>query len=183
MTHYNLEQSWLPHFFFTNKLSAPIWLLIRLYVGYEWLMAAIEKVTNPIWVGSDAGAALNGFVQGALLKTTGPHADVSGWYASFLNSTVLPHLSFWSNLVAFGELLVAVALIIGAFVGVAAFFGAFMNLNFMLSGSVSINPVLFTLSILLILAWRVAGYWGVDSFLLSKIRRFHISSFFPRIRA
>lgn len=181
MSHYNLEQSWLPHFLFTNKVSAPLWFVVRLYVGYEWLMASIEKVVSPMWVGTSAGAALNGFVQGALLKTSGAHPDVSQWYASFLNSTVLTHLSFWSNVVAIGELLVAIALIAGAFVGLAAFFGAFMNLNFMLAGSVSINPVLFTLSIFLVLAWRVAGYWGADAYLLPKLRRFHIWS--PRFHA
>jgi hypothetical protein len=34
--------------------------------------------------------------------------------------------------VAYGELLIGIALIGGAFVGIAAFFGAFMNFNFML---------------------------------------------------
>lgn len=34
------------------------------------------------------------------------------------------------------------------------------------AGSTSTNPVLFTLGILLIMAWQVAGYWGLDRFLL-----------------
>ena len=37
-----------------------------------------------------------------------------------------------------------------------------MNWNFMMAGTASINPVLFTLSILLLLAWKIAGWWGVD---------------------
>jgi thiosulfate dehydrogenase [quinone] large subunit len=41
-----------------------------------------------------------------------------------------------------------------------------MNMSFMLAGSASTNPVLFTLAILLMLAWQVAGYWGLDRFLL-----------------
>jgi len=55
---------------------------------------------------------------------------------------------------------IGVLLIIGAFVGIAAFFGAFMNFNFMLAGSASTNPVLFTLAIALMLAWKIAGYYG-----------------------
>ncbi len=39
-------------------------------------------------------------------------------------------------------------------------------LNFMLAGAVSINPIIGTLAILLVLAWRVAGYYGMDSVLL-----------------
>ncbi|MDR7550885.1 MAG: hypothetical protein QN131_13255 [Armatimonadota bacterium] len=68
-----------------------------------------------------------------------------------------------------GELLVGVAIIVGAFVGIAAFFGGFMNWNFMVAGTASINPVLFTLSIVLMLAWKTAGWWGLDRWLLPRL--------------
>jgi thiosulfate dehydrogenase (quinone) large subunit len=61
---------------------------------------------------------------------------------------------------------VGIALIIGAFVGLAAVAGAFMNLNFMLAGSASTNPVLLLLGFLLVLAWKTAGYIGLDRWLL-----------------
>ena len=169
MIHYQLKQSWFPHFFFTNTASAPLWFVVRMYVGYEWLTAAMEKATNPAWFGSGAGSALNGFVQGALAKTAGAHPNVQMWYASFLKSTVLPNLVTWSNAIAVGEVLVGIGLIVGAVTGVAAFFGLFMNLNFMLAGTVSINPILFVLSVFLILAWRVAGYWGLDKYVLPHL--------------
>ena len=41
-----------------------------------------------------------------------------------------------------------------------------MNMSFLLAGSDRSNPVLFTLGIGLILAWKVAGYYGVDRYLL-----------------
>ena len=41
-----------------------------------------------------------------------------------------------------------------------------VNLNFLLSGAVSINPIIGTLALLLVLAWRVAGHYGVDRYLL-----------------
>jgi thiosulfate dehydrogenase [quinone] large subunit len=44
-----------------------------------------------------------------------------------------------------------------------------MNMSFMLAGSASINPVLFTLAIGVMLAWRVAGFYGVDRYLLPKL--------------
>ena len=65
-----------------------------------------------------------------------------------------------------GEVLVGVALVIGALTGIAAFFGLFMNLNYLLAGTVSTNPVLFVLAIGIILAWRVAGFYGADAYLL-----------------
>ncbi len=166
MKKHLIEESPLAKFFFSNKKSAWIWLIIRLYVGYEWLVAGWAKIHNAVWVGPDAGGAITGFINGALAKTAGAHPDVQGWYAYFLQHAVLPHAAFWSHLVAYGELIVGIALIIGLFTGIAAFFGLFMNLNYLLAGTVSINPVLFTLSIGLIMAWKVAGWLGVDGFLL-----------------
>jgi thiosulfate dehydrogenase [quinone] large subunit len=62
--------------------------------------------------------------------------------------------------------LVGVGLIVGGLVGIAAFFGALMNMSFMLAGSASTNPVLFFLAVLLMLGWQVAGYYGADRFIL-----------------
>ncbi len=148
-----------------------MWLVLRVYVGWIWLEAGWEKIHNPAWVGDSSGAALTGFVQGALAKTVGAHPDVQGWYAAFLQNSVLAHPVLLSNLVAWGEVLVGVALILGFLVGISAFFGAFMNFNFMLAGSVSINPFLFAAGILLMLAWRTAGHWGLDRFVLPMFGR------------
>lgn len=168
-THYIVDESPLSHFFFNNTKSSWFWLVVRLYLGYEWIMAAWPKITSDVWVGSNAGGALAGFLNGALAKTAGAHPDVQSWYAMFLKAVVLSHPTLWSNVVAWGELAVGIALVIGAFTGIAAFFGLFMNLNYLLAGTVSTNPVLFVLSIGLILAWKVAGYIGVDSWLLPEL--------------
>jgi thiosulfate dehydrogenase [quinone] large subunit len=169
MAYIIIEESPVSKFLFSNTKMSWFWLIVRVYVGWQWLSAGWEKVTDPAWTGRTSGSALGGFMKGALSKTTGAHPDVSGWYASFLQSTVMPHLSTWAHVIAYGELLVGVALIIGAFTGITAFFGLFMNLNYLLAGTVSINPVLFTLSIGLILAWKISGYIGVDKFLLPAL--------------
>ena len=44
-----------------------------------------------------------------------------------------------------------------------------MNMSFLLAGSSSTNPVLFTMAIGLILAWRVAGYYGLDRYVLPAL--------------
>lgn len=170
MKHYLVEKNSISHLLFNDTKSSWFWLVVRVYVGYEWLTAGWAKVTSDIWVGGVAGQALAGFLKGALVKTAGDHPDVQGWYAWFLQNVVLTHPTFWSNLVAYGELLVGIALIIGALTGVAAFFGLFMNLNYLLAGTVSTNPILFTLSIGIILAWNVAGYIGVDRWLLPRMK-------------
>jgi thiosulfate dehydrogenase [quinone] large subunit len=162
----NLPESKLSLVLFADTKFAFLWLIIRVYVGWQWLLAGWDKVQNPVWVGEKAGVALSGFLTGALSKTTGPHPDVLPFYAQFLSGFVMHNLVVFSYLVSFGELLVGVALILGAFTGVAAFFGAFMNMNYLLAGTVSINPVLFLFELFLILAWRIAGWLGLDRFLL-----------------
>ena len=150
------------HFFIADKKSSWFWLIVRVYLGYEWLMAGWEKFINPAWIGSSAGAGISGFVQGALAKTAGVHPDVQMWYASFLQSSVLSHSVIWSYAITFGEIAVGVGLILGCLTGIAAFFGVFMNLNFLLAGTVSVNPIMALLGIGVLLARRVAGHIGLD---------------------
>ncbi len=68
-----------------------------------------------------------------------------------------------------GELLVGIALLAGALAGFAAFAGIVMNMSYLLAGSTSVNPIMFALAIGLILGWRVAGYYGLDRYLMPKL--------------
>jgi len=155
--------------FFADTRFSFIWLIVRLYVGLQWFMAGFDKIQNPGWVGPKAGVALQGFLTAALAKTSGLHPNVQSWYGVFLKDFVLPNSVFFSYIISFGEFLVGVALILGIFTGIVAFFGAYMNMNYLLAGTVSISPVLFLLELLLILAWRTAGWWGLDRFALSLL--------------
>ncbi len=156
-------------FLFADSRFSFIWFLVRLYVGWEWLVAGWGKVGSSVWTGDQAGTTIQGFLAGALQKTAGAHPNVSGWYAYFIEHVAMQHTVFFSYLVAYGEVLVGIALILGAFTGIAAFFGAFMNLNYLFAGTVSVNPFLLFLQLFLILAWRNAGWLGLDRFLLPKL--------------
>ncbi len=159
----------ITEFLFSDIRVAWLWTLVRLYVGYTWLTSGWGKITNPAWVGENAGSAVTGFATRALEKASGPRADVQGWYAWFLENVVIDHASVFSTLVSFGEVLVGVALILGAFVGVAAFFGIFMNANFLLAGTISVNPTLLFWQVLLVLAYRTAGWYGLDRYILKYL--------------
>jgi len=161
----HISENPVSRFLFSSTRSAVIWLIIRLYVGYAWIDAGWHKVTNEAWVGDQAGTAITGFVGGALAKAEGGK-DVTGWYASFLENVVLPNAEVFSYFVAFGELLVGAGLILGLLTGIAAFFGALMNATFLFAGTLSSNPVLFILATWLVLAWKVAGWYGLDRWAL-----------------
>lgn len=155
-------------FLFSDTRSATIWLFIRLYVGYAWLTAGWGKVRSDAWTGENAGAALQGFVQGALAKSQ-EGGDVAGWYAAFLETSVLPNAKLFSFVVAYGEVLVGLGLIVGLLTGIAAFFGTIMNVSFLFAGTLSTNPLLFILATWLVLAWKVAGWYGLDRWALPKL--------------
>jgi len=153
-------------FVFADARMAPVWLVVRLYLGALWLIAVWPKLTDPAWVGGDAGVAVEGFAQGALQQTGGEFPQVTGWYASFLEGVVLPNAAAFSYLVTFGQLAVGLALVLGIFTGISAFFGGFMNASFLFAGTAGANPLMFILATGLVLGWRVAGYWGLDRWML-----------------
>lgn len=144
-----------------------IWLLPRLYVGYVWLTSGWGKLSNPAWV--QTGEALKGFWERAVAIPDAPARPLIayGWYRDFITLLLNSGSYTWfAKLVVAGEILIGIALILGIFTGIAAFFGGFMNWNFMMAGSASVNPMLFLLSILIILGWKTAGWWGLDRWLL-----------------
>lgn len=151
---------------FRDKRFSILWTILRIWLGYEWLTAGIEKVTGQGWVGSKAGTAITGFLKGALAKATGDHPLVQGWYASFIKGFALPNAKVFSYLVAYGEILVGISLILGALTIVGLIAGAFMNFNYMLAGTTSINPNMYTVAILLMAAGANAYIFGLDRFIL-----------------
>jgi len=155
---------------FSSTQFAWLWLIVRVWLGYNWVEATLShKIGNPAWV--TTGAAIKGFWKTAIaIPANGRPPIEYGWYRSFLAYLLSIHAEVWmGKLVAYGELVVGIALILGAFVGISAFFGAFMNWNFMMAGTASTNPVLFAVAIMLILGWKVAGYYGLDRYLLPAL--------------
>ena len=156
----------LARFLFDDTRSSWLWLILRVWLGYKWIDAALHKIDNPAWV--QTGEALKGFWLGAVAIPEGGRPAIAfDWYRDFIQFLLDAEAYVWfGKLIAYGELIIGIALIIGLFTGIAAFFGAFMNWNFIMAGAASTNPLLMVVAISLILAWKVAGYIGVDRFLL-----------------
>ena len=153
-------------FLFGNTRAGLFWLPIRLFVGFTWLEAGYHKFSGTGWM--DGGAALKGFWTAAVaVPEKGSPAITYDWYRSFIQTLLDNQAYTWfAPLIAFGEMAVGLGLLLGALTGIAAFFGALMNMSFLLAGSASSNPVMFTLAIGLMLAWKVAGYYGLDRYIL-----------------
>jgi len=157
--------------------AAALWLPIRLFVGWNFLEAGLHKFA-PSWFGQtgaswlDSSAPILGYWKNAvaLNAQTGKGPITYEWWRGFLQMMIANHADVWfSKVIVMGEIAVGLGLIVGALVGIAAMGGIFMNLAFLLSGSSSTNPILMTLAIGLVLAWKVAGLVGLDRYLLPML--------------
>src|ERR671932_493818 len=126
------------------------------------------------YLGSKAGSGVAGFLKGALAKSTlnpalpagqAAHPTVQTWYAYLVRDVFLPNATLFSYFVAFDELLVGIALIVGIFTHFAALMGVIMNLSYLFAGTTSTNPQMLVVGLTIVLVGGVAvGYYGVDFF-------------------
>lgn len=156
-------------FLFADSRTAWLWLALRVWLGWEWLSHGWAKVNNPAWM--DGGAALKGYwTKAVTVPEQGSPAVVYDWYRGFLQMLLESGQYTWfAKLVVFGEIAIGLALILGAFTGVAAVFGVFMNWHFVMAGTASSNAMLALTGMMLILAWKNAGWIGLDRWLLPMI--------------
>jgi len=158
---------------YRSKAAGLLWLVVRLWLGYEWLNAGYQKLWGSekagFWTGG--GAGVKGFATaGVAGSATGKGGASYGWWAGFLHNFVIPNASWIAKLVTVSELAIGVLLILGLFTGAAAFAGIGLNIVYMFSGSAGVNPAFALVSIFLILAWRNAGYFGLDRYALPMVR-------------
>ena len=159
---------WIKPLFDEKKWAPWLWLVVRLYLGYDWITAGYEKLTNPAWMN---GTAIKGFWAGAVQIPAKGSPPVSyDWYRAFLNMLLSTNSQVWFGpLVAAAEILIGVSLILGLFTWLGAAAGVFMNWNFTMAGSGSVNGMFIVLEFLLILSWKIAGYWGLDRWALELV--------------
>jgi thiosulfate dehydrogenase [quinone] large subunit len=188
-----IPESLLARWLFGSSRAAWIWLIARLWLGWEWLRSGWSKVfggnlTLRFWEWGDeryaltgdanigwvrgagdvgVGDAVAGFADRAIQSSEGPHPDVAyGWYVTFLEWLRDTAHPWMGPLIAIGELVIGALLIVGLFTGIAATLGAVLNFSFVFAGTAGVNPAMILVSILLILAWRNAGWFGLDRWAL-----------------
>ncbi|MDI3317764.1 MAG: DoxX family protein [Bacillota bacterium] len=160
---------------FRDKAFSWVWLLVRVYIGWQWLHASWEKLHEDVWVGAKAGTAITGYWMKAAGHLTGPDGkplpgSAHWWYRDFLDFLINIHAGpAFSYFIVGAEMLVGLGLILGFLTPIAAAGGAFMNLNFMLAGTASSNGWMYTLTLLILLAWTNAGYLGIDRWLAPRL--------------
>lgn len=146
-----------------NKIAAAVLTVLRVYIGYQWLVGGWAKITG-------GGFDATGFIQGAIANAQGENPTVQGWWAAFLETVALPGADIFTFLVMWGELLVGIALILGVFTNFAALMGILMNFAFLFSGTISTNGQMILLTLFLLVAGYNAGRFGLDRYVIPFLR-------------
>jgi thiosulfate dehydrogenase (quinone) large subunit len=159
---------------FANRYAAPIWLALRLYIGWIWMQFGIRKLETG-WLTSDPmGGVLAQIAKGNIAVPWAPFKD----FAAFLvDAGLTPYLSMS---MPFMEIAVALAFFSGILVVPAALGGALLLTNFILSGigTLAFDGRLLLGHLLLVLAFRIAGLIGFERLALRVLNaaadRLHI---------
>ncbi|MEB1808947.1 MAG: DoxX family protein [Bacillaceae bacterium] len=146
-----------------HSISAGILLFLRVYLGWAWLTAGWSKVTGDF----HAGGYLQGSIANPVLKG---EAMIYPNYVAFLERFAIPNAELFSFMVAWGEVLVGLGLILGVLTSAAAFFGVMMNFAFMFAGTISTNPWMLLISMFILAAGANAGRYGGDRWVLPYLR-------------
>ncbi|WP_332633341.1 DoxX family protein [Halalkalibacter flavus] len=150
-------------FFRENKYVAGVWLFLRVYLGWSWLTAGWGKVTGDFHAG--------GYLQGSVANPViSGEALMYPNYVSFLEGIAIPNADLFSFMVAWGEVLVGLGLILGVFTSAAAFFGVVMNMSFLFAGTISSNPWMILISMFILAAGANAGRYGGDRWVLPYLK-------------
>ncbi|MFC5531423.1 DoxX family protein [Cohnella yongneupensis] len=149
-----------------NVWAAVAITLIRIYVGWQWLDAGWHKLTG----GFDAGGFLNGAVAKPVIDRATNEAQFPN-YTYFLHHVALPNVKIINVLIPVGEFLIGVGLILGGLTLAAAFFGMMLNFLFLFAGTVSTNPWLLMLGMIVFVAGANAGRFGIDYYLKPLLRK------------
>ena len=146
-----------------NKNVSILLAVLRVYLGYTWVMAGWGKIAGGQFDAS-------GFLKGALTMATGEHPAVQGWWVVFLENVAIPNVEIFNTLVPWGEFLVGIGLLVGCFTKTAVFFGLAMNFSYLFSGTTSTNPQLVLLSMFILVSAINAGRYGVDGMIMPTLK-------------
>lgn len=135
---------------------------LRVYAGVLWLLYGTSKLPDWLFSGSELVKTTRD-----MIKTTG------GPYHNFVVSVVIPHGQTFAALIAVGETLCGISLLLGLFGKLGGIGGMFLTLNYWMTGGqyssywglISLEAVIFVLSLLTVLL-PTEEYLSVDKVLV-----------------
>ena len=153
---------------FASRLAAPIWLGLRIYLGSAWLQFGLTKIRAGWLTGNPMEEILslvaNGLTPAPLPFYRGVAELLLALDADRIMTVAIPLLE-----IAFAAAFFAGVLLVPAAIG-----ACLLNVNLVLSGvaTLDFDGRFIALQLLLLLAWRVAGYLGIGVSLAELLRSY-----------
>ncbi len=143
---------------FTHRFASPIWLAVRLYLGYMWWMMGVQKIGAGFLTSDPIGPILQLGADGTLAVPLEFFRPIAGMLVA---SGLTPLISFS---MPFLEMAVALAFVSGVLVVPAAIGATLLNIIFVLSGigQIQLDGRFIALQLLMIAAFRVVSYIGFE---------------------
>lgn len=137
---------------FSRTRTAPVWIVARLYVGWIWLSVGWSLLKQP--ASTDTATAGSSWE---------PGAELLGGFTSWGSA------DWVVTAAAAGLTIAALAVILGVATGIAAFSGVVSGVILMATNAAILGPEVFALAMLLVLAWKTAGWIGLDRWVLPML--------------
>jgi thiosulfate dehydrogenase [quinone] large subunit len=152
-----------------NLISPNLLLPLRIFMGATFLYAGVQHLTDPAYFDSSKP----GYI-GHLISQYAVGSPIH----DFLLGVAVPHAVAFGYLVAVGESLIGVAILIGLLFRPASFAGLLLNLTFFLSATWNAFPFYFGSDIVFVMCWLTLLFTGpqagfsVDGAIASRYRAF-----------
>jgi uncharacterized membrane protein YphA (DoxX/SURF4 family) len=143
---------------FTNRLSSPIWLALRLYIAWIWYQMSMGKFQAG-WLTSDPVGQMFKLIEKGTIAVPLPfYRGVAG---ALLDAGISPIIS---HSMPFLEMAVALSLATGVLVPAAAVGAILLNINIILSGigTPAFDGPIIASQVLFVMSYRVVGGIGFE---------------------
>jgi thiosulfate dehydrogenase [quinone] large subunit len=157
----NFQTMSLPGVILQGILARAALVLLRMYLGVVFLLAALPKLEQ------DFTPGLIGFLQRVALQKGHP------FYQEFVREIVLPNAPVFATLVTWGELLAGLTLIVGLLTRLSAVVTLLLAMNYMFAKgnwfwTSSSNDAAFVAISLALLIGAAGRTLGLDAFLARR---------------
>jgi thiosulfate dehydrogenase [quinone] large subunit len=127
-----------------SAISASQLLPLRIFMGFTFLYAGVQHLTDPSYF----DPSKSGFI-GHLISEYAVGSPIH----DFLIGVVAPNAVTFGYMVAIGESLIGVAVLVGFLFRIAAFAGLLLNLTFFLSATWNAFPFYFGSDVVFAVCW------------------------------
>jgi thiosulfate dehydrogenase (quinone) large subunit len=150
-----------------SKVMAIVWTAMRVWLGVMWIQAGVAK----LW-GAENSAFLHN--NGAGVAGIAAHGTPAySWWGTFLHGFVVPNSGWIGILVAVGEFVIGIALVLGLFTRIAALGSLVLLFTYVMSGTASVCAFYALFAVVILATWRTSSWIGVDGLVAGFRQRHH----------